>query len=93
MKARKEVLTQLKSDTETLLKTAAEFKDRFVKDAINWGNLHCVEACYVLDEEGKERYQLRIEECDPGAGELKRYIIKSLAPHYKDDEFEVITEW
>ncbi|RKY28451.1 MAG: hypothetical protein DRP83_00695 [Planctomycetota bacterium] len=94
MKARTDVLVEIRSAVETLLKNAAEFKDRFRKDPINWGDLHCTEVLYCLDDEGHERYQVHIAECDPACGELKRYIIESLQSHYdENDEFEVITEW
>jgi hypothetical protein len=86
-------LKELQSATETLLGNAAEFKDRFRKDAINWGDLHCRETYYCISDEGEDSFQVWVSECDPGAGELKRYLVENLQVHYEDTDITVITEW
>jgi len=92
MEVSKDRLIELRNDVEVLLLNAQEFKERFKKDAINWGDLHCFATRYCIDNEGEGAYMIEISECDPSCGELKRYIIESLKEKYGDN-IEVYTEW
>jgi hypothetical protein len=55
--------------------------------------LHCRETYYCISDEGEDSFQVWVSECDPGAGELKRYLVENLQVHYEDTDITVITEW
>ena len=71
---------------------AAESQGTVIQGAINWANLFCSEACYVLDDEGEERYQVSIEEVAPDNPTLQEFIENWLAEHGWPGVV-VITEW
>ena len=61
-------------------------------DAVNWADLHCVEARHTINHLGDEVYQVLIEEASPSAQNLQRFVREFL----EDANFknvEVITEW
>lgn len=63
-----------------------------IEDAVNWGDLSCVEAALVLTDEGRSYYRVMIEEASPDAYHLGVYVRNWLAKHGWTD-VEVLTEW
>lgn len=59
---------------------------------VNWGDLGCSDARYILHEDGSSSHAVVIEEAAPDAYELQQFIAKELKRFgYKD--IRVITEW
>ena len=63
-----------------------------IADAVNWGDLSCVEAALVLTDEGRSYYRVMIEEASPDAYKLGVYVRDWLAKRGWTD-VEVLTEW
>lgn len=63
-----------------------------IEDAVNWGDLSCVEAALVLTDEGRSYYRVMIEEASPDAYKLGVYVRDWLAKRGWTD-VEVLTEW
>ena len=71
----------------------AAFKDESCRhDAINWGDLACVTAEHYNNDGGDAGYRVWIEEADPGAINLRNFILDHLAKAGFVD-VDVITEW
>lgn len=86
-------LRRLRADAEAACVEAATRKRHYSGDAINWGNLRCVEALFVVsDNDGAMRYQARVEEASPSCVKLPRWIEGRLRERgwYA---VEVLTEW
>lgn len=66
--------------------------ERFKSEAINWGDLDCTEAQIVASENGDVFYRVLVEEADPGAHELQKFIAEGLAKAGYGD-VEVCMEW
>lgn len=66
-----------------------------ISGAINWSDLRCTEASYVVEVHGENYYQVTIEECAPGTNELIFFVQQFL----KDNGWEhteqtnIQTEW
>jgi len=59
---------------------------------VNWADLSCTEAGFVVTDTGNEYYYVEIEEADPSAHNLRVFI----SNHLKErgfDTIEVRTEW
>lgn len=65
---------------------------QMIGGAVNWGDLHCVAALRVEDDEGRISYRVEIEEVAPDAGELQKFIHEQLKESGFPD-VEVYTEW
>jgi len=63
-----------------------------IDGAINWADLGCVEASYVLNQEGHTYYSVLIEEADPHNTELQMHIHNEIGK-LMDITVEVRTEW
>ena len=63
-----------------------------IEDAVNWGNLSCVEAALVLTDEGRSSYWVIIEGASPDAYNLVTYVEDWLAKRGWTDVV-VLTEW
>ena len=63
-----------------------------IADAVNWGDLSCVEAALVLTDEGSRYYWVIIEEAPPDAHNLVTYVEDWLAKRGWTDVV-VLTEW
>ena len=63
-----------------------------IEDAVNWGDLSCVEAALVLTDEGRSYYRVMIEEASPDAYKLGVYVRDWLAKRGWTD-VEGLTEW
>ena len=61
-------------------------------DAINWGDLGCVEARLCANEEGATWYHVLIEEASPGSSGLIQFVMTYLAEH-EYAGVEVETAW
>ena len=85
-------------DLKTLIGLANDacseaFSDKECKvDAINWGDLGCVEARLCADEHGNTWYHVLIEEAAPGSNGLIRFVMNYLAEH-EYAGVEVETAW
>lgn len=81
-------LSRLREATNTALQQAHGHVD----GAINWGDLRCLEARHFVTDDGDTGYQVFIEEADPAANDLHRFISKKLA-EAGFAEIEVVTAW
>jgi hypothetical protein len=61
-------------------------------EAVNWGNLGCVDVRRWSDISGDEGITVYIEEADPSAYLLQSIIREHLAAHGYPN-IEVVTEW
>jgi len=64
-------LTRLRTKVNDILADAEEI---LLRGAINWGNLRCIAASYVVDDRGDEGYEVLIEEASPDNPELADFI-------------------
>jgi hypothetical protein len=67
-------------------------KRQEISGAINWGDLCCVAAEFIVDQEGNQRVQVRIEEAAPDYGEFHEFIAKRLEENGFGN-VTVLTEW
>lgn len=86
-----EKLKRLRECCETGIAIAHNHKSEW-NDAINWGDLHCVNAELVSSFDGDTSFRVWVEEAEPGASELIRFIGEHLARHGWGS-VEVVTEW
>ena len=49
------------------------------EDAVNWGDLGCIEAQFCANEEGATWYHVLIEEASPGSSGLIQFVMTYLA--------------
>ena len=49
------------------------------EDAVNWGDLGCIEARLCADEHGNTWYHVLIEEAFPSADNLRNFVMEYLA--------------
>jgi hypothetical protein len=83
-------LKQLRADTEAIL--AEITPEMFPNEAINWGDLRCAEACYVIAEtHSEDHYAVEIEEASPDAQHIRAYVREKLADLGWD--VYVVTAW
>lgn len=61
---RVEWLKGLENEVETILQELQKDKQN-IDGSINWADLHCVEAKWVIDQDGEERAEVLIEEVSP----------------------------
>lgn len=70
-----ERLKNIKDAVEEILECA----DRSgIDGAINWADLHCVEAMHCVNHDGYEWDEVLIEEASPDAADLCNYVGKEL---------------
>lgn len=72
-------------------------EEAFVKrkefdEAINWGDLGCISARYIVDDDGGEFYQAFISEAAPECPSFCEFIYKRLC-EAGFPGVEVFTEW
>ena len=84
-------LVRLKDATDLAIADARRRKMQF-DDAVNWGDLGCIAAEYVLDSEGTESFRVVIAEAAPDAGEFRRFIEEALGQS-GFPAVDVATEW
>lgn len=88
-------LQRLKAATDGVIAKAQEIPagDRaWLNEAINWGNLHCIESQMVISSEGYKNYRVIVEEASPGCIPLQEFI----KAHLRSAGFqnvEVRTKW
>jgi len=63
-----------------------------IAGAINWGDLHCVAALRVEDDQGEIHYRVEIEEAAPDNDKLSRHVSEYLTG-CGFPGVEVYTEW
>lgn len=90
----KNKLIRLRKEVEKILKDAHKRKDEFV-GSINWGDLHCVEALYCIDEDGVKTYRILIEEAAPDNYDLNVFVVEQLSERFNANimSFTSRTEW
>ena len=71
---------------------AAFNNEKCREDAVNWGDLGCIEARLCADEEGNTWYHVLIEEASPGCHALCSYVQQYLESVGLVD-VEIVTEW
>jgi hypothetical protein len=81
------------------LKLATDDAIRFVKSgegnhpvAVNWANLRCVQAAWVVTDAGDSYAQVTIEEASPEAYRFQNEVAFELTKHGWPD-VHVVTEW
>ena len=87
-------LIRLREKVDEIIKDAHKQKEAFI-GAINWGDLHCVEALYCVDEHGTETYRVLIEEAAPDNYDFNVFVVEQLSERFNADirSFESRTEW
>lgn len=64
----------------------------YPNEAINWADLHCVEARQIINDEGGEYLEVGIQEASPDCGKMPQAVRERLALQgWKD--VSVVTEW
>lgn len=83
-------LKRLRSDTEAILN---QFNlERTIDGSINWADLHCVAAIYVMDDCGFTQLRVEIQEVAPGEMVLITPVSEALKKRGWSD-IDVVTEW
>lgn len=63
----------------------------FPREAVNWGDLHCVDVRQVVEADGFTYWLVNIEEVSPDAYELRQAIETRLAE--RGITAEVLADW
>lgn len=71
---------------------ALQWAPNHVMGAINWANLHCVEARHFRSDDGSTGYEVLIEEASPDSWALQNFVGGHLA-QAGFANVEVMTEW
>lgn len=71
-----EYLQKLKKVTDEILDEAKARDD--IKGAINWADLRCIEARYVMTDDGSEHFEVVISEADPHQHDLYVFVFTKL---------------
>ena len=88
-----EQLKELRALTDQAIETARKtWKNNLLGDAVNWSGLHCAEACWIVNDDGEEYAQVRIEEASPNASRFQCAIRTELESVGWSD-VSVVTEW
>lgn len=77
MSAKLEHLERLKEVTNEILALAQEKKEE-IDGAINWADLRCQTAAYVMNDAGEEWFEVIISEADPIQVKLREFVKKEL---------------
>jgi hypothetical protein len=80
---------QIKSIVNDLIAEAKTTLEDFSGEAINWGDLSCIE---VIDRGTDRPYQVLIEEASPDSVEFQQWIQEQVFERF-NIEVEVKTEW
>ncbi len=68
-------LTKLREATKRALKEAAKQpRAKFKGDAINWKDLHCIEAAFWTNDSGTEGHRVLVEEAAPDSWRLGLFV-------------------
>jgi hypothetical protein len=86
-------LHALEADVGTILKKAHRCKKKFDGEAINWGDVACVETAQVTTNDGEIYYLICIEEVSPDSWRLGSYIYLWLKRMGHTHEFRIQTAW
>ena len=88
---RLQTLRNLKAAADKAIESAQANK-RKLDGAINWGDLGCICAEHVVDQDGDESYRVAISEAAPENWRFHRFIRERLAEAGFPD-VSVVTEW
>lgn len=90
---KKELLEKLKALKVVTNEVLAELVkgDRTAFGAVNWANLRCAEASFVVDSDGTEYYSVLIEEASPECFDFRIAVQSALLA--KGCDVYVTTEW
>lgn len=65
-----------------------------IKDAVNWGDLHCVDTKISINRGGEVEYIVEIEEAAPYSNDLIAFVLDYLKDHGCENiPIRVTTEW
>ncbi len=67
-------------------------KGKFIGDAINWGDLKCFDARFVVNMDGNECYEVWIDEASPDCSTLRSFVEDWLLERGHSNVV-VMTEW
>ena len=82
---------RIMADTEALLHALkTETPKDIAQDAINWADLHCIQANWIFYPD--TRWQIIISEASPTAWHLQTYIAEALTTQGYSN-VDVIMEW
>ena len=85
-------LQRLRDDTEEILKDLVHNAGDNGYGAVNWADLHCIQARYFYTSDDMEGLSVRIEEASPEAWKLREDVAEALINKgWKN--VRVITEW
>ena len=84
-------LIELQKLTNQIIDDLQKEKDTF-HEAINWGNLNCIEASYTIDQDGYEYYCVIIQEASPDAMMFGNEIYNRLTKIW-NKPIAIQTEW
>lgn len=84
-------LKKLREDTDAAIEVVRARRPQ-VQGAINWADLHCLQAAWVLTDDEENYAEVTIEEASPDAGYFQRVIAEELARAGWPD-IRVVTEW
>jgi hypothetical protein len=74
-----EHLIKLKEVTNEILEDLKENRALYrINDAVNWDDLSCTEATYVMNDAGDEYFNVIIEEADPNSYALCEFVRQEL---------------
>ena len=63
----------------------------FRRGGVNWADLKCCDAEFVIDLDGEEHYRVTVDEVSPDEYELASYVQQGLLKEF--GYIEVLTEW
>ena len=85
-------LQKLRKDANEACNMAFDARETFKAEPVNWADLGCTDAQYILHADGRESHAVIIEEASPEAWAFRLFIADELAIQgYKN--IDVITEW
>lgn len=87
-----DVLKALVADANEIIAAAKNYKSRFAGEAINWGDLSCLEARSWTNDSGDAGYTVHIEEVSPTAAKFLNFIAGALIAKGWG-VVEVVGEW
>lgn len=79
-------------DLDRLTDNACDAANPTVRDAVNWGDLGCVESSLVIPLDGEPHFQVLVEEASPDAAEFQEFVRKYLEARGFPN-VTVLTEW
>jgi len=87
------LLNRIKNAGELACRAACEDKSKLLlRGAVNWANLHCIEATRSENQDGDITWSVLVEQAASDATQLQQYIARKVKESEGVD-VEVRTEW